>query len=1717
MSRKKRWMMKSTAVVLAVWMALASLVAGTPVFAALDENDAEKWNTNLETVQPVGSELTYTDEGLLVERGSDNDAAAISSTRVDGSFVFETDVTFKRGNVVNLIFGAQNGDSLEDCLIFKVDKRASGNQGETKLFYYSERLGWPTVVGNSGREFESKDSYHLKVVVAGNTCTGFVDGVPVCSGDISQYYQGGFLGVGTAEESDAVFQNTTFRMLEESSWSSDLKDMTLLAGTETNLTADGYQLVWKDGEGVNDAMAISANIPPQNFSFASDVIFEEGSNVANLIIGVKRQNSVDGAFVYKFDRANPDETKVFYFGGNFDLIFKNQKWAFYELGKERYTIKVEVNGNTCSIYVDGELAAVGTLPDSYENGLLGLGAAEHGTVTFQNTRVSELELDIGNPDYWVTDFNKDGLTMLGGVLTYDENGARVNATGESYLVSDTYMGPDDSFVFETDVKYVKGDCLGLMFGAQTKDSRDNAYIFYMNRTGGGGNWWDRDTRFWKFNVGAGDTLFSNDNVGDLNSTDLFEMNKEDYKLKIIVNNDYFFAYIDGKLVHQFYLPNYQGGYLGMRIDGSAYFQNTKVTKTDAEEIAEILDVQVEGHKLTPEFSKMDKEYSILAVDHDVESVKIAATYTGENASLLINGEAAQSDQAVEVPLEVGRQIIPIKLTDSKMGTEYEVTISIYRKESPDQFRTEPWRDQYHFSPLEGWINDPNGLIYYNDQWHLFYQHIPLTTVHDDYAKHWGHAVSDDLVHWEELPVALAPDELGSIWSGSTVDDPENKSGLFSGKSPNNLLAFFTHMNGYQVQSVAYSEDGGVTWKKYDKNPILTQEDDPLHDGAFRDPNVFWCEQAGKYLMVVAGGPLRIYSSDNLLDWTFESAYGGAAEYRPAGVGSINSECPDLFPVPVDGDPDNVKWVYTGAGEWYIIGDLEQQEINGRLSWCFVPDDDFMDENGNVRTQRLTMGGTDSYAAVSFKKGPEGRVVMIGWMANWGTIKNAPTEGWNGTYTLCYDISLKTTPEGIRLYQTPVKEYEKLRQEPLFDQDGVVIQDGGSNPLEGLRSDQFELLAHLEPEESVTEVGFKVFQGTDQEMVIRYNPQSGALTLDRSRVPGFGGSFSHNLRKNEDGSVDLQIFVDKGSVEVIPNGGQLYGSVLVFPNAAGIGMEAYSVGGDTTGDITIYPLSSIWREETAGESEPSQVILSAEEGQSVLVGEEMTIYARVMPDAAPQAVDWKIEDEQGLVKVLSQNDNSITLMAAAEGDFSVTASAQGGKVSKTINLNAMENPFKTNLTGWKVSGGGNWTLVPGGYQGVSLSGDVFTIGQETFDNGFHMEFDVTVLEGTAFGVIFNAGDNPGSESYMVNFDFGTDQMGQQFRWTEFPYQGSVSDHAVAKFDDTYRPEIGKEHHVEITFLDGKLTYIMDGHTIFDQVPAKNSKYTGGHIGVIGFKSTSIVNNLYVTAPGGITGLEMIAGEGNIQLDVQKTEQEVSVPYETDRIQIRALADDGVSLAVNGEAVVNGKPSQEIPLQVGRNTVTVTSKSLDGEQTYTIIVNRDEQPQPEEPSLDDVTFEDPSVSLEPTFDPDVFQYTASVPNTVESVILSFTGEVKVTLNGEVFAVGPDGKVPLSVGENIIVVTAGEDVYTLVITREQPGEVTEPEDPDEPGTPGTGNSIGSGNQNSGFEWPDSWFDGSGDTANPSGDKENPQSGDASRIPAALVLLAASAGAVLLIRRKK
>ena len=1019
-------------------------------------------------------------------------------------------------------------------------------------------------------------------------------------------------------------------------------------------------------------------------------------------------------------------------------------------------------------------------------------------------------------------------------ITYSEKGVTLTRINENDGLAISKIKTAGNFTLESDVTFDSGNVANLIFGAEKSTTAEESFIFKLDRNNRG------ETKIFNFSSSHGFPTIAG------NNGNTFPMNQKDYHMKVVVLDGTCAVYVNEILVCSAKLPAYyKDGYLGIgAAEGSTVtFQNTVYTDLDQKKLAKITDVKVEGSILTPAYSEDVTAYGVLAVPHTQDTAKITVTLSEGSGTLTVGGKSAQSGKSVEVPLQVGNNIISILLTDEASGIGIPVTVAITRKAADGLDRTEDYRGQYHFSPYHGWLNDPNGLIYYNDQWHLFYQYIPLTTAHSDAQKHWGHAVSDDLVHWVDLPVALAPDkEFGSIWSGSAVDDPENKSGLFPGKSKDNLLAFFTHRadNGVQVQSMAYSADGGVTWTKYAGNPILTAKDDPLGDGAFRDPNVFWCEQMNTYLMIVSGGPIRIYSSDDLLHWTFESGYDNAhPQYRPSGVNSIYSECPDLFPLTVEGE-DTVKWIYTGAGDWYMIGDLK--EVDGRIS--FVPD------NNNRYPLEF---GHDAYAGVTFKKGPEGRVVMISWMANWGYANQMPTDPWNGSFTLCYELTLKKTAKGLRLFQNPVKEYESLRGEPLAEIKDGVIAPKGENLLADCRSDQFELIAHLKPEQGVTEVGFKLLQGTEHEMIVKYNPKTSLLTLDRGNVsdvkPGSyaGAAIStYTITKNADGAVDLRIFVDWGSIEVIPNHGEIYAAELIFPDYASIGMEAYSKGGNTTADITVYPLNTIWRDTES--TEVTDLLLDVQDGAVLNVGETYTIHSRVKNRFADQSVTFAVDNKDGIVEILSQDAGSITLKILKKGKFSITATTKDGSKSVTANLSAGEVTFHTNLTDWTNTGNGSWSMVAGGYQGVT-GNDGFAFGSEVFEGDFKLELDVTMLSGTAFGIIFCSTDNPGDGSYMVNFDLTDPVHGHKFRFTEFPYRGDSSNNAEKRFADSVSPQLGKKHHIEVIYEDGKLTYIFDGVTIFDQVKDKDRgvSFKSGRIGVMGYNSTFVVNNVMVTTP------------------------------------------------------------------------------------------------------------------------------------------------------------------------------------------------------------------------------------------------------------------------------
>mgnify|MGYP001157632745 FL=1 len=457
-----------------------------------------------------------------------------------------------------------------------------------------------------------------------------------------------------------------------------------------------------------------------------------------------------------------------------------------------------------------------------------------------------------------------------------------------------------------------------------------------------------------------------------------------------------------------------------------------------------------------------------------------------------------------------------------------------------QYR-ERYRPQYHFSAEHGWLNDPNGLVFFNGEYHLFYQHHPFGKTWG--PMHWGHAVSKDLVHWQHLPVALYPDHLGTIFSGSAVVDWSDTSGFFGGEP--GLVAIFTHSEARgQVQSLAYSTDRGRSWKKYDGNPVLTQ----FAQEDFRDPKVFWHEPTKQWIMVVAGGKVRIYSSPNLREWVLRSE------------NEIWTECPDLFELAVDGDPRTTKWVLSLGGRKYYIGTFDGER--------FIP------EIGPLPMNY----GPDAYAAQTFNDEPRGRRIMISWMNNWeyANSLSSVTDPWNGTMTLPCELSLKTFPEGTRLVQRPVPELQQLRRAHRRFA-GQTVRSG-ANPVAGLRGVQLEIIAEFETG-TATEFGIKVRMGGEEETVVGYRTADHVLFLDRNRSGQALSGVYEAPMVAENSRVKMHLFIDWSSLEVFGNDGKVAITSLMFPDPASDGVEVYATGGEVNlVSLDVYELGSIWGED-----------------------------------------------------------------------------------------------------------------------------------------------------------------------------------------------------------------------------------------------------------------------------------------------------------------------------------------------------------------------------------------------------------------------------------------------------------------------------------------------------------------------------------------------------------
>lgn len=453
--------------------------------------------------------------------------------------------------------------------------------------------------------------------------------------------------------------------------------------------------------------------------------------------------------------------------------------------------------------------------------------------------------------------------------------------------------------------------------------------------------------------------------------------------------------------------------------------------------------------------------------------------------------------------------------------------------APDSLYRETYRPQFHFTTRMGRLNDPNGLVYHKGEYHLFFQHTPYSV--EPGAKHWGHAVSRDLVHWEELPTALFPDELGHIFSGSSVIDCQNTSGFQDGDEPV-MVAIYTSAPGVsghswsrgrsRTQSIAFSNDRGRTFTKYEGNPVV----DHIR-GNNRDPKVFWHEPTQKWIMFLYLQRPRFafLSSPDLKNWTFESEL-----EIPDG-----HECPDIFALPVDGNTSDIRWVVWEASGRYLIGDFD-----GKV---------FTSTDGPYQA----LHGSNDYASQTFNNMPHGRVVQIAWLGRGGC--RFPNMPFNQQMGLPRELSLGQTEGGVRLLMNPIPELETLRSKHHEWSDIPLV--GIMGPLEGLQSELLEIELIISPGSSKA-VGLDVFG-------LRVN-----FAVEQEELEVLGKATRLNLLN--DGTIKLRLFVDRTSMEIFANSGIIQKTFCYNAFSLEDGIKIFSEDGRALiNSFNIWELSSIW--------------------------------------------------------------------------------------------------------------------------------------------------------------------------------------------------------------------------------------------------------------------------------------------------------------------------------------------------------------------------------------------------------------------------------------------------------------------------------------------------------------------------------------------------------------
>lgn len=518
------------------------------------------------------------------------------------------------------------------------------------------------------------------------------------------------------------------------------------------------------------------------------------------------------------------------------------------------------------------------------------------------------------------------------------------------------------------------------------------------------------------------------------------------------------------------------------------------------------------------------KYVLLPVEEKAENANIRIIGMENQCTRRPNVRLAVDNVDYYVPLEVkdGQLLDIIFHGDRRMTGNMKGFACWKEMKFSDTFDTtnrEKFRPAYHHTPQYGWMNDPNGMFYKDGEWHLYYQYNPYGSLWENMT--WGHSVSKDLVHWEALPLAIEADALGTIFSGSCVVDKDNTAGF--GK--NTVIAFYTSAGESQTQSMAYSTDGGRTFNKYEKNPVVT-----FNAPDFRDPKVFWYDGTNRWIMMLAvGQEMQIWSSANLKDWQKESSFG--SEYgNHGGVW----ECPDLLKI-------EDKWVlicninpggpFGGSATQYFVGDFD-----GHKFTC---------ESMPKVTKWLDYG-KDHYATVSFSNAPDGRTVVLAWMSNWQYANQVPTRQFRSANSIARDLGLFKDGEETYVSVMPSKETLAMRGKKIknpTDACEIVVDVKGSMEL---------ILSNTKGE----------------QVVMKYDAQKQTFAMNRKQSGdiSFSEAFPIETTAPTHGALkQLRLFIDQSSIEAFAGDGKMAMTNLVFPN------EPYNTLKVKGGKATIYEI------------------------------------------------------------------------------------------------------------------------------------------------------------------------------------------------------------------------------------------------------------------------------------------------------------------------------------------------------------------------------------------------------------------------------------------------------------------------------------------------------------------------------------------------------------------